>query len=48
MKRASLDLAVIGNFSRVEIWQLDAWNAYLAEIDEAFAEQAEEVVPGQF
>jgi len=42
------DLAVIGNFSRVEIWQLDAWNAYLAEKEEAFAEQAEEVVPGQF
>jgi len=42
------DLAVIGNFSRVEIWALPAWTAYLADKEPAFAAQSEEVMPGQF
>ena len=42
------DLAVIGNISRVEIWQLDAWNTYLAEKEPGFAAQSEEVMPGRF
>ncbi len=44
----SRDLAVIGNISRVEIWQLEAWNAYLAEKEPGFAAQSEEVLPGRF
>ncbi len=42
------DLAVIGNISRVEIWQLDAWNRYLADKEPAYASQSEEVMPGRF
>ena len=42
------DLAVIGNISRVEIWDLPAWNAYLAEKEPGFAAQSEEVMPGRF
>jgi MraZ protein len=42
------DCAVIGAGERVEIWDAAAWEAYLAEQETAFAEQAEEVVPGVF
>jgi MraZ protein len=42
------DCAVIGAGERVEIWDAGAWEAYLAEQEQAFAEQAEEVVPGLF
>jgi MraZ protein len=42
------DCAVIGAGQRVEIWDADAWATYLAEQENAFAEQAEEVVPGIF
>ena len=42
------DCAVIGAGQRVEIWDLTAWETYLAEQEQAFAEQAEEVVPGLF
>jgi MraZ protein len=42
------DCAVIGAGERVEIWDSGAWEAYLAEQEQAFAEQAEEVVPGLF
>lgn len=42
------DCAVIGAGQRVEIWDLKAWEGYLAEQEQAFAEQAEEVVPGLF
>jgi len=42
------DVAVIGAGQRVEIWDLTAWETYLAEQEQAFAEQAEEVVPGLF
>jgi MraZ protein len=42
------DCAVIGAGQRVEIWDLSAWQRYLAEQEASFAEQAEEVVPGLF
>ena len=42
------DLTVIGAGHRVEIWDATAWDAYLAQQEEVFAEQAEEVVPGLF
>ncbi len=42
------DCAVIGAGQRVEIWDAGAWDTYLAQQEEAFAEQAEEVVPGLF
>ena len=42
------DCTVIGAGERVEIWAATAWEAYLAEQEQAFAEQAEEVVPGLF
>lgn len=44
----SRDCAVIGAGQRVEIWDAGAWERYLAEQEQAFAEQAEEVVPGLF
>ncbi|GAA3626399.1 MULTISPECIES: division/cell wall cluster transcriptional repressor MraZ [Kineosporia] len=42
------DCAVIGAGQRIEIWDLAAWESYLEEQEQAFAEQAEEVVPGLF
>ncbi|PFG38412.1 MraZ protein [Georgenia soli] len=42
------DLAVIGAGTRIEIWDAAAWETYLAEQEQAFAETAEEVVPGLF
>ena len=42
------DLTVIGAGHRVEIWDAAAWERYLAQQEEVFAEQAEEVVPGLF
>jgi MraZ protein len=42
------DCAVIGAGTRVEIWEATAWDTYLNEQEQAFAEQAEEVVPGLF
>jgi MraZ protein len=44
----SRDLAVIGAGTRIEIWDAAAWETYLAEQEQAFAETAEEVVPGLF
>ena len=40
------DVAVIGAGSRLEIWDAEAWSTYLAATEQAFSEQAEEVVPG--
>jgi MraZ protein len=42
------DCAVIGAGQRIEIWDLTAWESYLQEQEQTFAEQAEEVVPGLF
>jgi MraZ protein len=40
------DCTVIGAGSRVELWDTTAWNTYLAGTEQAFADQAEEVIPG--
>lgn len=42
------ELAVIGAGSRAEIWDAEAWNSYLTENESAFADTAEEVIPGLF
>jgi MraZ protein len=42
------DCAVIGAGQRIEIWEATAWETYLNEQEQVFAEQAEEVVPGLF
>jgi MraZ protein len=40
------ECTVIGAGSRVELWDTTAWNTYLAGTEQAFADQAEEVIPG--
>ena len=40
------DCTVIGAGSRVEVWDTAAWTAYLDSTEQAFADQAEEVIPG--
>jgi MraZ protein len=40
------DCAVIGANTRLEIWDAQAWQAYLAEQEESFSAAAEEVLPG--
>jgi MraZ protein len=42
------DLVVIGAGNRVEIWNAEAWNVYLADQEAAFADTEEEVIPGLF
>jgi MraZ protein len=42
------DCVVIGASSRVEIWDRQAWDTYLADSEDAFAEVEEEVLPGVF
>jgi MraZ protein len=42
----SRELAVIGAGTRIEIWDAEAWAAYLSANEQSFAEQAEEVIPG--
>jgi MraZ protein len=42
----SRDCTVIGAGSRLEVWDTAAWTAYLETTEQAFAEQAEEVIPG--
>jgi len=37
---------VIGAGTRVEVWDLAAWQTYLAEQESEYARTAEEVVPG--
>lgn len=39
------DVAVIGAGTRVEIWDLAAWESYLAEQESGYADTAEEVFP---
>ena len=48
VRRPRPRLRVIGAGTRVEIWDAAAWETYLAEQEQAFADQAEEVVPGLF
>jgi transcriptional regulator MraZ len=40
------DCVVIGANTRVEIWDSSAWDSYLAEQEQAFADLSEEVLPG--
>jgi MraZ protein len=40
------DCAVIGANTRIEIWDAGAWQTYLDNTEQAFADIAEEVVPG--
>ncbi len=40
------DCVVIGANTRLEIWDSQAWETYLAEQEDSFAEAAEEVFPG--
>ncbi|KRE41035.1 division/cell wall cluster transcriptional repressor MraZ [Knoellia sp. Soil729] len=40
------ECTVIGTGSRVEVWDTDAWNDYLASTEQAYSEQSEEVIPG--
>jgi MraZ protein len=40
------DCVVIGANTRVEIWDTAAWEAYLVDREQAFADLEEEVLPG--
>jgi MraZ protein len=40
------DCVVIGANSRIEVWNADAWQTYLEGSEQAFADIAEEVLPG--
>jgi MraZ protein len=44
--RLSHECTVIGAGARIEIWDSQTWTEYLANTEAAFADQAEEVVPG--
>jgi MraZ protein len=40
------DCVVIGANTRLEIWDAQAWERYLADQEQAFADLSEEVLPG--
>src|SRR5260370_37466029 len=40
------DCVVIGANTRLEIWDATAWDAYLAEQEDAFSDASQEVLPG--
>ena len=40
------DVAVVGTGSRAEIWDAAAWESYVAEHVDAYADTSEEVFPG--
>jgi MraZ protein len=40
------ECTVIGAGARVEIWDAGAWTTYLEATEQAFSDQAEEVIPG--
>ncbi len=42
------DCTVIGAGSRLEIWDSAAWDAYLEQTEQAYADTSEEVIPGLF
>ena len=44
--RTTHDYTVIGAGARIEIWDSPTWAEYLARSEDAFSDQAEEVVPG--
>ena len=49
-KYAGLDreLTVIGAGSRAEIWNSQAWNAYLSVPEDVFSQTENEIIPGMF
>ena len=42
------DVTVIGAGTRLEVWDSAVWTTYLEQTEQAFADTAEEVVPGLF
>lgn len=42
------DCSVIGSGNRIEIWSTEAWESYLEQTEETFAQTATEIVPGLF
>jgi MraZ protein len=42
------DLTVAGVGTRLEIWDTNAWQEYMASQEDAFADIAGEVIPGLF
>ena len=42
----SKECTVIGAGTRLEVWDSAAWESYLAQTEQSFAEQSEEVIPG--
>lgn len=40
------EVTVIGQGNHVEVWDTPAWETYLAGTEQAYADQAEEVIPG--
>lgn len=42
------ECTVIGAGAHLEIWDAAAWDTYLAASEQAFSDQAEEVIPGLF
>ncbi len=44
----SKECVVIGANTRLEIWDAESWATYEQEKEQAFSEQAEEVLPGIF
>jgi MraZ protein len=42
----SRDCTVVGADTRVELWETTAWDTYLQGTEQAFSDQAEEVIPG--
>jgi len=42
------DCTVIGQGSRIELWDSTKWEEYLAAHEESYSEQSEEVIPGLF
>ncbi len=42
------DCTVIGQGSRIEVWDSAKWEDYLAAHEDSYSEQSEEVIPGLF
>jgi MraZ protein len=42
------DCTVIGQASRIELWDSAKWEDYLAAHEDSYSEQSEEVIPGLF
>ena len=42
------ECVVVGAFTRLEIWDAAAWQTYLEEHEDGYAEAREEVIPGVF